>query len=216
MVSSDITRRECLFAVASTGIITGLAGCVQSEPTANEEGVQRRVSIAEQDSTPDSSDLEIEVSVTKETITNSETAYLEITTTNQGSARSVSVGADSCRLFEGPDGGSDDPLGLWLYNPNYTDSLDHKKSRWSVDRPASETRNFSLAGCSPTRYGSGDSVSNKYAVWDDYRESGYLEPNTYRWEGEVSIWSSLATEPENDPTQSFNWGFSLLVESAIS
>jgi hypothetical protein len=51
-----------------------------------------------------------------------------------------------------------------------------------------------------------------YELWDDYKEDGYLESGTYRWEREVGLWNETDPGASESPTDSFVWGLELNLE----
>lgn len=202
-------RRDVLTALGSGGAV-GLGGYFIAGSRADEE-LQRRVSLASQDSVADKHELTIDAKVVESTITNMQTAQLEITTTNEGPDRAIGIGTDGCTWFSRSDGGSDDPAGLWLHSPEQARDIDRKDNRW-VRAPSEQERGYTLYGCHPKDYNAGGSLNNEYVVWDDYSENGYLNPGTYRWEENVSIW-----EGEYDADEEYStipWGFSLTIENA--
>lgn len=226
-------RRTVL--IGTGGALAGaLAGCTSStdgsEPpappdnasttptatsTRSTEGTrQRTVALESQDEVPDSHRVSIDLEVLEPAITTAHTARIRLTVTNEGPARSLSVGADNCNLFNRDYAGSDDPAGLWLYQPEQTEYLDRKGEQWVPDRPQSEPRAYPMYGCLPRSYESGESVHTEYVVWDDYRVDGYLQPTTYRWEEEIEIWEERNARDTDQPSATFTWGFSLSIEKA--
>ncbi|WP_248910790.1 hypothetical protein [Halocatena marina] len=61
-------------------------------------------------------------------------------------------------------------------------------------------------------YEPGESIRTEYEVWDDYQVSGYLQPNTYRWEEDIHIWEDATVTAGNPSKTTISWGFSLAVE----
>lgn len=133
--------------------------------------------------------------------------------TNEGPKRAFRVAGGYCKLFSEPHAGSNDPSGLWLYQPNETKYLDRKGKRWVPDRPQSHTRSYPASACSPQAYESSESMSTEYEVWHDYQVDGNLQPDSYRWEQEVEIWEDTDARGTDSPTATFTWGFSLFVEN---
>lgn len=210
-------KRRRFLSVLGVGGVAGFPGCLSSAhqaagTTAGDGEIQRRVSLADQDSVADDRELRIEVEVLEPTITLAHTARLRITTANDGAERKVSIGTDGCELFNRSRGGSDRPRGLWLHAAFITDHIDREDHRWVADLPPEEPRAYPAYGCLPKEYDTGESVRNEYDVWDDYQVDGYLVPDTYRWEEEVSIWNEPSTAGNGDPDSTIIWGFSLTVE----
>ena len=186
-------------------------------PTAEEtgtptpgEGLQRTVSVASVDSVPSVYEVEMDVELLRSRITDARSAHLRITTTNTGSRRSISVAPDDCSLLNRSKGGSDQPSGLWLHDPDTARHIDRDGNRWEADRDPDEGRAYAAYGCLKKEYAEGESVSNEYVLWSDYRVEGYLEPGTYRWEEEVSV-SEGDTPTGTAGENTFMWGFSLSV-----
>jgi len=198
-----MNRRGVLRALGVTGGV-GLAGCVGAAmlgPSTDE----RRVSLDEQDSVPSEHDLGIDVEVLESAITDSGTARLRVTTTNEGPQRVLSVGTGSCAILNRGDCLSDPP-GIRLYRTEHADSISRDGERW-IPKPANRGRGFPNFACAATQYDSGDSVETEYEVWHDHREGGYLHPGTYRWEAIIRLEGD--DQQAEDPT--FTWGFSLSI-----
>lgn len=226
-------ERRTLLVTAGGSLAGSLAGCISrsigsesSTPTddptttptstkSHEDTRQRTVTLESQDEVPDTHQVSIEVELLEAAITTAETAALQVTMTNEGQTRGFRAqGGDCKRLFTGSKAGSNDPVGLWLYQPNEAENLDRKEDRWVSDRPQSKTRSFPAAGCSPQEFESEESISTKYEVWHDYQMDGYLQPDTYRWEQDVEIWDDSEARGTDSPTATFTWGFSLSIENA--
>jgi len=205
-------KRRTLLTTLAGGTVAGLGGHLLAG--AADEDLQRRVSLASQDAVPDDYEITIDVEVVESTVTNLRPARVRITTTNEGPKRAISIrGKVGCVLFNRENGGSDEPPGLWLHEPTYANNINREDNQWvraSSDRP----RGFPLHGCRPKTYEAGESLSNEYVVWHDYRVDGYLDPGTYRWEEDVSIWEGEydAHEDSSKNSVTTTWGFSLTVE----
>jgi len=180
--------------------------------TAENEKIQRQVILSCQDSLPEGYQIRINVEVLEATITADHAAQIRVTTTNNGPKRALSIGTDGCDLFNRSRGASDEPEGLWLYRPEWTNHLTRKEGKWVLDRPSDQPQAYQAYGCAPTVYDSGESRSTEYVVWDDYRVDGYLEPGTYRWEEDVQIWEDASAEPGDSQSATAMWGFSLTVK----
>lgn len=203
-ISYHVNRRRYLGAL-------GLAGGLAYLGVSRIDETQRRVSLAEQDSIAADHGIRIDADVLLPTITDVRTALVRITTTNEGQKRALSVGTGNCGLFARGDGGSAEPPGLWLHSPNYAVNIPRDGDRWTRD-PSAGPRLFTAEGCHTTEYDDGESLSNWYVVWDDYHVDGYLEPGTYRWENDVSVWNDPAGATSDPPDATARWGFSLTVE----
>lgn len=173
---------------------------------------QRTVSLASVDSVPAAHEVEMDATLLRSTVSDARTARLRITTTNTGSPRSISVARDDCGLLNRSKGGSDRPGGLWLHDPEEADRIDRDGDRWEADRDADEPRVYADYGCPKREYAAGESLSNEYVLWSDYRVEGYMEPGTYRWEEEVSV-SEGETPTGTAAENTFTWGFSLSVRA---
>lgn len=206
-----MNRRALLSSVATTGLL-GVAGCQQFRAITGDDNTQRVVKLADQDSGPESHQVRITVDLLEQSVTDAHPARLEVSTTNEGPRRALSVGRELCSLFNRSDGGSDDPAGLWLYRPEDAQDLDREDDRWEPDRSRFSNRSYPAYGCGATRYDTGDSVSTEYEVWDDYSEGGYFEPDTYRWVQEIQLWDDPDAAGTESPTTTFTWEFSLTVE----
>ena len=208
-----MNRRSALTALGSIGAGT-LAGCVgvprsiSSDSSPESDSDNHTVSLDSQYAVPSKYGMEISVEVLEPEFTAEHPAKIQITTTNNGDKRFLSTGADRCYLFNRSQGGSDDPSGLWLHDPNASEYIDRKGDRWVADTPPHEPRGFASYGCMMKQYEGGASVTKEYEIWDDYRVSGYLEPGTYRWEETVRI-SPEESASSTDSTESFSWWFAL-------
>jgi hypothetical protein len=181
------------------------------EPTS--ETVQRRVSLAEADDTEREYDLRIDVELLEATIAASHTARLRVTTTNEGEQRRLSVGTGACTLFNRSRGASEQP-GLFLHPPGSDEWIDRDSDRWTRDADPSRPRSWAAIGYENRVYAEDESVTNEYAVWDDYQVESYLLAGTYRFEESVRVLQpddSLTNTPDREPIAEFDWGFDLTV-----
>lgn len=215
MRSNTPTRRR-LLATAGAALGTGLAGCVSTGYVArgnrgdsgNDD--RRRVTLAAADDVPSGHAVTIAVDLLAGDVTADRTARLRVTTINEGSRRALSVGTDGCCLFNRNRAGSE-PAGLWLHRPNTAESVERDGDRWTRDAPADRPRAYPAYACLSRTYAAGESVSNEYVVWDDYRTAGYMRPGTYRFAESVAI-SPPGSDFDADPDAEFEWGFDLRVE----
>lgn len=223
------TRRQALRYLGTVGV-TAIAGCVNlgrgtnptqtSDPTSSNppassvegDSVQRRISLAEQDTVPDEHALSINVELLRSRVTASETSKLRVTFTNEGDPWGLAINDGKCHIFNRGHGGSVQPEGLWLHWPNAR--IERKAGQWTRDRNPDESRLFSGYGCGAGRIERGESIQTEYAVWDDYRVEGYMEPDTYRFERNVTVYTTEQDGGQEDWEQdsTFTWGFSLTVK----
>jgi len=208
-----MNRRGLLRMIGGIGAV-GLAGCTAGgQQLGGPNTDTRRVSLVSQDSVANRHQLQVSADLLTSVINDEETAQLRVTMMNTGPERTFSIGScvepSDCGgyIFDQSAAGSDDPAGLWLRDP----AFEPDDERWVRDKPADEPRGFPQRGYSKKQFETGESVSKQYAVWDDYRTNGYLEPSTYRWEEEIWIWDGASIDPE-DPDTKVTWGFSLLIE----
>lgn len=219
-------RRYLTTIVAGTGL---LSGCISSSPNPAEEppsnanrtqttssgtrhnrDIQRRVSLAEVDEIPDKHNLRIEVDLLKSSVTDTHTAHLRLTATDETSRkRRITIGTGQCSLFNRLKGQSEPP-GLWLLIPERIDS-DPPNNRWTVDRDA-----FAMYGCGYLPTVHNEPIINKYRVWDDADVGGYMTPGTYRFATSITVGSrplETNTATTTESATDFTWGFSLTVEN---
>ena len=175
-----------------------------------ENEIERRISLAGVDDVPEQHRLTIEVKLLESTVTTDHTARLRVTTTNKGAKRQISIADGRCSIFNRGEGESTPP-GLWLYRPEDAENFERDGHRWRRDRdPNGPPRGYAAYGCNSPVYATGDSITSKYLVWDDYRTAGYMNSGTYRFAVEVFLY-----DPNNDvetPSEAnFTWGFDLAV-----
>lgn len=209
-------KRRTLLASVGTAGVGGMAGCLGRGDSGTDGEYARQISLVSQDTVPDTHDVAIDVELLATRVTSDLAARLRITTTNEGARRAISIGDDGCELFNRSKGGSDEPPGLWLHDPDRTEHVDRKRDRWEADRPADASRVYDAYGCLRRTYEADESLGNEYVVWDDYRVEGYMTPGTYRWEERVSIAKTTDDFPGDDLLGSFTWGFTLRVEMVDS
>lgn len=203
-------RRTVLAGLSGIGVVS-LSGCSRFRSVTDPATDERTITVESVDDTPQEHAVSIDVSMLHESVTAEQPARLRVTTTNTGRRRAISISQGRCSLFERWDGGSDDPPGLWLYDPDAASRIDRVDERWVADRPRDEPRVFPDYGCVPRDYDAGEAVTNRYVVWDDYAVAGYLSPGTYRWRQEVRV--SESGSHGDEELGSFHWGFSLVVEA---
>lgn len=205
-------RRTCLAAIGAAGL-AGLSGCRGAVAQGagrhllGPDTDERRVTLASVDAVPDEHDVRIEVELLESTANTDHPPRLAVATTNEGPERAISVAEDGCRLFNREKAGSDDPEGLWLYPADDADDIDRRGERWVPDRTG--RRAYAAYGCGPRRYAAGESLTNEYEVWDDYRNRGYFPPGTYRWAERVGVHDDPRAGFGDGPDAEFTWGFSL-------
>jgi hypothetical protein len=209
-------KRRALLATLGTASVGGLVGCIGSIEAPTGGDYTRRISLESQDTVPAEYKVDLDIELLATRVTPTQTARLRITTTNEGAKRAISIGGDGCELFNRSKGGSDDPPGLWLHDPDQTKYIDRKDDRWVADRPANESRAYPAYGCMRKTYEVGESRSNEYMLWDDYQVEGYMTPGTYRWEERVTVAETTDDFPDDDQLRSFPWGFTLRVKQPDS
>jgi len=207
-----MNRRSALAALGAIGAGT-LAGCLStprvtsSDTSPGSDSGTPTVSLDSQSAIPSEYGFEISVEVLDPEFTANHPATLQITTTNTGEARLLSIAPDQCYLFNRSQGGSDTPAGLWLHDSDASESIDRADDQWVADTPSTQSRDFLSYGCTMKQYEAGESVSKAYEIWDDYQVSGYLQPGTYRWEETVRFSSEDAAA--SPTTESVSWWFTL-------
>lgn len=203
-------RRTALAGVV--GAATGLTGCFGGivgnesgdEATPVPDGEQRRVRFDDTGSVPEGVPLSIDASLPERRITGTRTARVWVELTTEGSSRAVTVGSGGCALFNRAARASD-PAGLWLARGDR--DVDRDGNAWVADDLPSDPEGFGGYGCTPTALEAGEALTNGYAVWDDGRVDGYLEPGTYRWEAAIGVWAP--PEAAGSPDRTFDWHLSL-------
>ncbi|MDX1747120.1 MAG: hypothetical protein R3324_14375, partial [Halobacteriales archaeon] len=185
-------RRPLLCAIAG-GTLAGLGGCV-SAPTPGSEpqgksasptpppGLQRRVSIAEEDPVPEGYDVHVVARLLEATITDEHTARIRITVTNEGPEREIAVSTGGCALLN-RYGQSSRPRGVWLARGEDLGYVSENGPEWIAEPP--EDGGFPDYGCAVRTFATGESVSVEYAVYDDARAGGYLPRGRYWFEREA-------------------------------
>lgn len=257
-----IRRRPFLKRLGISGVAMHIAGCLSvpsttessdspsnqshsdttgGEQNTDESHVQRRITLAGQDSVPQEYDAQINVEMLRSTVTPEQTARLRVTTTNTGERRGFSLReGNQCSLFNRDRGGSDSPHGLWLYSPSDTKYLEREGDKWIASNAGP---GWGAYGCGGSPLSKNESINNEYVVWDDYRTNDYMSPDVYRFEERVTIFPisqetvsqtsqgmSETREPSTTPTLEpsttwmprptadprrieFTWGFSLEVST---
>lgn len=83
------------------------------------------------------------------------------------------------------------------------------ENRWEVDQPPEEPRTFPDVGCAWGPYEPEETMTNEYEIWD-YRDAGYMNPGTYRWEERIRIFTpNEGAHWDGQQLGSFHWGFEL-------
>lgn len=199
-------RRDLLGAVTASGALS-LSGCTtgsllsSSSPSHSEE-----IAIVEQDSVPQDFDITIQAEVTNATYSDEQPAQIEIVVENTGDREYIQIYSNEniqCQLFNKSEAKPENTRGLWLYPAGDAKLLSRQGDKWVEDRPQDESRQYAAYGCGIASYESGETFSQLYQVWHDYRADGYLNPGTYRWEDQVGVGNS---ERINN---TFRWGFEI-------
>lgn len=93
--------------------------------------------------------------------------------------------------------GASTPEGVWLFHEDGTPEEDRVPNLWVPDYDPARMRGYKSYGCPPLKYPAGDTAEFEYEVWDDFKYDGYLPPDTYRFEREVTnVYESLDTDEE--------------------
>ena len=205
-----MNRRSVLAALGSAATLS-IAGCTQVGSSSSLDTDRRVVYLYAVDDVPAEHDVEMSAEVLQSSIDVEQTARLAVSTTNTGERRALSVAPDQCALFNRNQGGSDHPKGLWLYRADVASHIDRTDDRWVADRPSDQPRVYPSYACLSKVYENGETVTNEYEIWDDYRVAGYMAPGTYRWEENVRIFSADDDEAGNNEEQIglFHWGFDI-------
>jgi len=201
-------RREILGLLGAGGG-TALSGCLSPPATPSStvsDGIQRRISLAGQDSIPDELQVSITAEMLESTVTDEHPARVRITMTNQGDERRFS----GCAVFDRESKGSIPPE-LWLES-DLDDSV-RTGEKWVKQNLPGPGEGFGGKGCGLEVYASGESKLTNYAILHDGRTDGYLNPGTYRWEKEIRIAPKQSQTTESDAQETITWGFSLTVEN---
>jgi len=204
-----MNRRTFLQQLGGGGLL-GLSGCVSppapSSSSPVSDGVQRRISLAGQDSVPDEHQVSITAEVLESIVTDDYPARVRIAITNHGDERRFS----SCAVFDRESLGSNPP-GLWLEDSLRED--DQTGEQWIKQNLPGPGEGFGGKGCGWQVYDSGESTHTTYAILHDGRTDGYFTPGTYRWEEDVHIIPKQSQTVESDEETTITWGFSLTVEN---
>lgn len=202
-------KRRAILATIGSAATLSVAGCTRVGSIPSPDTDRRMVELESVEGVPAKHEVKMEVEILGSAINADQTAILEVSTTNTGERRTIPVAPDKCSLFNRSRGGSDHPKGLWLHRAGSTSHIDRQGDRWVADRPADEPRLFHDYGCAWGAYETGETVTNEYEIWDDYRIVGYMDPGTYRWEERVNISKAEGQGEEDDELGSFHWGFDI-------
>jgi len=208
-------KRRTILSRLGAGGLLGLGGCVgaptagpQSPATSTttpQEGLQRRISLAREESVPDEYQIRVEATILESTITDTHPARIRVTITNDGPAREISVSTGRCSLFNRWSQTSH-PRGLWLGSADDPQYVTEQGPRWVVDPPE---KGFPDYGCAGRTYGTGESVHNEYTIYHDGRSGGYLESGTYRFEEEFFV----SKPEEQEAGESLPYAFVLTLKN---
>ena len=175
----------------------------QMGPTDNP---QREVILKDEGDVDPKYQLNIEVEMLRTTITSSNTAEFQVTVTNSGPERLISIHQKGCQILNRWEKISEPP-GIWLEDPDVTPSGD----KWVADKPSDEPRAFFMYECGGTTWKQGESKSFKYAIWHDYEEPGYLNPGTYKWDKDIKI-RPLPDSSDSDEKEGSTVSWNLTLE----
>jgi hypothetical protein len=192
--------------VVGLGATTGCVGAYLT-PSYN-AGLQARVALASQDSTPEDLPLSIDVKLLDEAITSESPARLRITSTNSGEEKlQLDYSSGRCGIFNRQKRHSD-PRALWLADPtaNNWERAGKNDNGWKVE----QTKHFGGYGC----FGNlapGKSFRTEHFVVDNGKGGPYLPEGEYRWAEELR--ADTAPPYDSYPSDvAVEWGFSLAVE----
>lgn len=208
--------RRALLSTAAGAAATGLAGCLSSvgvgSPSNPVDDGPRRVALTGVDPLSDAAGLAVDVRVLDARITPAATAAVAVETTVRDGATELPVTKGPCAILNRRACASE-PGGLWLES---TDERHGTDGPTETETPAdgwvkrdlpTGAQGFGGYGCRRVAYEQGETIRNTYAVWDDGRVDGYLEPGEYRWAGDISV--RAASSDSEEGFRSFDWGFSL-------
>jgi hypothetical protein len=208
-------KRRTILRQLGVGGLLGVGGCVDTpsaesrssatSTTPPRERLQRHISLAREESVPDTCPVRVETEVLKSTITDTHTARIRVTITNDGPAREISVSTGGCSLFNRWSQTSQ-PRGLWLGFADEPQYVTKQGPQWVADPPE---KGFPDYGCAGRTYASGESVHNEYGIYHDGRVGGYLESGTYRFAEEFTISKS----GEQNTGESISYAFVLTLEN---
>jgi len=137
-------KRRTILRQLGVGGLLGVGGCVDTpsaesrssatSTTPPRERLQRHISLAREESVPDKCPVRVETEVLKSTITDTHTARIRVTITNDGPAREISVSTGGCSLFNRWSQTSQ-PRGLWLGFADEPQYVTKQGPQWVADPP---------------------------------------------------------------------------------
>jgi len=136
-------------------------------------------------------------------------AQVQFSLTNDGQTRWIQVGP-RCPLFWG-DNWASSPDGLLLSSSEESRYVAESGPRWIIDPP--EDLTFGDGGCGRRQYKTGESLRTEYAVYDDGRVDGYLDPGTYMFNDEFGLQPHGGDNSETSDPIGVSWKFSLTIET---
>ncbi|MBV0926039.1 hypothetical protein KTS45_17685 [Halomicroarcula limicola] len=171
-----------------------------------EPSASRYVYVTNTAEVPAGVDLRFTAVTERSEVTDDATATLLVSVRNTGADRAVDAfEGEGCHLFNRSRGGST-PAGLWLYRAQNAPGPGDD-GRWTRDREETNSRTYDAYGCGMAALSAGEAVVTRYAVWDDYATSGYLEPGTYRFDVTLRVGPS----EDSDDWREVPWWVELAV-----
>ncbi len=206
-------QRRTVIKLLGVGAVASSGGCMGPQAASSpdsgtgtdSDSLHRRITVAERDTVSEEHQVSINPTVTQGQITGESHGIVTLETTNTGESRYFSSMRTGLH-FHPEYGGerSDSPRGLVLLeNDGKYTPTDRKWQHTPYDDGG--------AGLPGTVIDAGETVLTEYLVLDDATVSGYLRPDTYRFEAPVIIKPDAEKGPPSGTVAEFTWGFSLIV-----
>lgn len=202
------SARRRLLSVIGSGVLALSAGCstfAGGDRETDQPNERRRVSFVDITQPDPEHEVAIEVRMTEPEVTHDHPAMVEIRITNEGPDR-VFSGVPHQGVFQPfHDAASEDPPGLVLRHQRkdrYTPDPDDSDGQWSIPDPGAG--GGEIPGGS--RFESGTSFTEEYAVYDDAKIEGYYSPGTYGFSSYLNYTNSDA---EDESSTRMEWGLEL-------
>lgn len=192
------TRRNLLYLSATT-FGAALAGCSGVASIGGSGMPSRRITVADTDADPTAYPLEFAVRMVSDTTTTDDPARVRVTLSNRGDRR-IDVSTGWPKVFGGLVSEETDP-GLLLVHPDHA-----PKRNPQCPQPSGSYHIPSALGMTSLEPGASQSVT--FEVWGQSGNdpSVCLPEDTFRFETTYHI-------GPDDNEETFEWGFSLNVES---
>lgn len=198
-------QRRTVLKFLGVGAVSGGTGCIG--PTAGSvdgTGTERHVSLSHPDTVLEEYELRIDASILEAVVTENHPARIQVTLTNEGPKRWLQVGR-GCPLFWSYDWASS-PGGVLLARGEEPSYVTEQGPRWVITPP--EDGYFGDAGCGRQSYEEGESFQTEYAMYDDGRVNGYLDPGTYTFSDGFGMYQNADSDQEI-----VSWALDLTIES---